>query len=127
MRDKCLPLSTELVILFASPALSIDLTVDTELPDYILEDHIRISGTTNDPVSPLVITSEEDFSRGESTNVTVEDGGDVEAHHLGVAGVQRLWALGRGAKHDDELAQAGRRHLRLEASRVRKDEIGMLH
>ncbi len=84
MRAKCLPLFIVLVILFASPALSIDLTVDTEIPDYILDDHIRISGTTNDPVGPLVITSDEDFSRGDATNVTVEDGSLVFDPHLDI-------------------------------------------
>jgi len=66
-----------LVVLMFLPVGEVDglgLTVDTGIPEYILDDHLNLTGTTSITRGSWVETSNGDFLRGTTNNVSVSDG-----------------------------------------------------
>ena len=61
------------VVLFATPSKGLELTVDTEIPDFILDDTILLSGTTTNPDRIHLDTTDSDFLGGEFSNLSIMD------------------------------------------------------
>ncbi len=52
----------------------LDVTVDTQIPEYILDDHLNLTGTTNITRGSWVETSNGDYQQGTTDNVSVSGG-----------------------------------------------------
>jgi hypothetical protein len=66
-----------LLVLSCGGAEGAGLTVDTQVPEYILEDHIDLAGTINGTLQSLVEDDYEDFEGGERSNVVLDEDGLV--------------------------------------------------
>ncbi|MCK5252954.1 MAG: hypothetical protein KAQ96_08385, partial [Thermoplasmata archaeon] len=70
-------LSILLVAFLALPLGAVDgldVTVDTQIPEYILDDHLNLTGTTNITRGSWVETSNGDYQLGTTDNVSVSGG-----------------------------------------------------
>jgi hypothetical protein len=67
-------LSVLLLIVPNSPTEAIELTIDTQIPEYILGDNLNLTGTYTSTISTLTEDANSHFNRGALKNVTVSGG-----------------------------------------------------
>ena len=73
MRTIFLKCSMVVIILMSTPASALTFTVHTEVPEFIYEGHLNITGATNDPVPIFGDNTTSDFEQGTLDNLTIED------------------------------------------------------
>ncbi len=62
------------LLLLTTPAQSLSVSIENTIPEYILEDHLNLTGTTNITEGCWTETTNAHFSTGAVTNLTVADG-----------------------------------------------------
>jgi predicted GH43/DUF377 family glycosyl hydrolase len=63
-----------LTLVLVVPSQALDVTVDNEIPEYILQDHLNLTGSSSMSSSKWVDATTSDFSKGTTTNVSVTSG-----------------------------------------------------
>ncbi len=60
------------LVLFATSSAAVDLTIDTEVPEFLLEDHLNLTGTASFTDVVIGDSGASDFGRGTLENVTID-------------------------------------------------------
>ena len=83
LRLRSISLIVVVILLLGSPVSAIIITVDTEIPDFVLEGYLNLTGTTVLP-EPIGDFGASDFEQGTLDNLTIEDGALVYRSTLDV-------------------------------------------
>lgn len=73
MRIIFLMCSIVVIVLISMPTSALTMTVHTEIPEFLYEGHLNITGTTNDPAPFFGDSTTSDFEQGTLDNLTIED------------------------------------------------------